>query len=251
MDNNRFDALTRSFASSGNRRRFLRGLLGLGGAAATGTVLAQTTEAARRPTPTPKPPSCPGQQTWQNGACVCPPNTSVCGPDCCPAGAQCCDNACCYGTCYGPELCCPSAQEWCDVTGECCAAGEICCPGVGCRAPENCCIPSCDGSTCGSDGCGGTCSCADGKVCDQGSCICPSGTITCSDGACRVCCDYSNQSAECASTQGGDAGCWACFGPDGPGTPARACGPWSGGCPLSGGGTGTCDQNHICRPTPA
>lgn len=248
MDDRRFDALARSLASASNRRQVLKGLLGLGGVTAAGAI-APGADAARRPAPTPKPPSCPGQQTWQNGACTCPPNTTGCGPDCCPAGAQCCDNACCYGLCYGEELCCPSSQEWCDVTGECCPPGAICCPGVGCRAPEDCCLPSCDGSTCGSDGCDGTCSCAGDRICSRESCVCPSGTMECPDGLCKQCCEFSNQSEECASTQGGDASCWACFS-TAPETPLRLCGPWAGGCTTSEGiPGGTCGpEDHICYP---
>lgn len=247
MDGRRFDALTRTVGSGHSRRQVLRGLLG-GAVATIGTAV--PAGAARRPAPTPRPPSCPGQQTWQNGACTCPPNTTGCGPECCPAGAQCCDNACCYGYCYGEELCCSSAQEWCDVTGECCPSGEICCPGYGCRAPEACCTPSCDGSTCGSDGCGGICACSGDKVCEESTCVCPSGTMLCGDGICRQCCEFSNQSEECAATQGGEASCWACSAVDGPGTPAGVCGPWSGGC-MVGTVSGRCSEDHFCYPSPA
>ena len=37
----------------------------------------------------------------------------------------------------------------------------------------NCCYPTCDPATCGSDGCGGTCACAEGKLCDAGACTDP------------------------------------------------------------------------------
>lgn len=303
MDDRRFDALARQLASSGNRRQLLKGMLGLGGVVVAGAAVTSTeadTEAARRPTPTPRPPRCPTGQFWNGSACVCISGTP-CGPDCCGAGGVCCDNACCYGVCFGEELCCPSVSEYCPVTGECCRPGRRCCPEYGCLVPGqcctvedcvpdpcatvicnpqqiceytvncniggaeqccapgqvcrqsgDCCTPTCDGIVCGvSNGCDGACACPSDKVCNQGSCVCPSATILCPDGVCRPCCELSNQSAACASTQGGDAGCWTCFAPDGPGTPARACGPWSGGCPLSGGGTGYCDDDHICRPDPA
>lgn len=250
MDERRFDALARDVASGHNRRQLLKGLLGLGVAALAGDRDSDSTEAARRPTPTPKPFTCPYPKVKSGNQCVCQSGSEPCGPDCCPPGAECCDNACCFGHCYAGELCCPTSQEWCDESGECCPSGEICCPGTGCVPSSDCCIPTCDGSTCGSDGCDGTCSCAGDRICSAESCLCPSGTIECADGACRQCCEYSNQSEECASTQGGDASCWACFGPDGPGTPARACGPWTGGCVTSGGiPGGVCDPNdHICYP---
>src|SRR5690606_39935265 len=116
------------------------GLLGLGGAAVAGSTVLDT-EAARRPAPTPRPPSCPGQQTWNGSECVCPAGSDTCGPDCCPTGvAQCCDQACCYGVCYGEELCCPTGGEFCPVTGgECCPEGWTCCPDYGCLAPGLCC----------------------------------------------------------------------------------------------------------------
>src|SRR6188472_2835873 len=125
MDDRRFDALVRSLASGHSRRTVLKGLLGLGGLAATGAAQ-HTAEAARRPTtPTPVP-RCPGNQTWNGSACICPGTLSKCGPACCnesvPRGdaahSECCDNACCHGECYGEELCCPTGQVVCD--GNCC-----------------------------------------------------------------------------------------------------------------------------------
>jgi hypothetical protein len=47
MDDRRFDALTRALGQRGSRRTGLKGLLGLGGVAATGAIL-RDTEAARR-----------------------------------------------------------------------------------------------------------------------------------------------------------------------------------------------------------
>lgn len=247
MDDRRFDALVRSLAVGRSRRQVLKGLLGLGGAVAAATVVSDT-EAARRPTPTPRPEKrCPGQQTLQDGQCTCPPNTDNCGPECCPAGAQCCSGACCYGQCYGEELCCPSSQDWCEATGECCAPGSVCCGASGCQAA--CCVPSCDGSTCGGDGCGGSCSCDGGKICSAGLCVCPAGTMECSDGTCNPCCELLNMSSECVATQGGDAGCWACSLTNGPGTSARSCGAWTAGCPIPNVGTGYCGaEDHLCYP---
>ncbi len=146
MDSSRFDQLTRSLGRSGNRRAFLAGVLGLGGAAAASAALRDSgVEAARRPTPTPKPVSCPGVQHWDGTKCVCPSGSDKCGPDCCPTGqAECCDNACCYGDCYGEELCCPTGQVVCN--GTCCAAGEVCYGGQ-CLSCTPCGDSCCDGET--------------------------------------------------------------------------------------------------------
>lgn len=301
MDDRRFDAIAKGLAAGTKRRTLLKGLLGLGGVAVAGSMgLEGESEAARRPTPTTRVRTCPGGQVWNGSACVCLAGT-MCGAECCGVGGVCCDDACCYGVCFGEELCCPSSSEYCPSTGECCPPGRRCCPDYGCLAPGqcctaedcapdvcasvicnsiqiceytvncnlggaeaccgpgqvcraegDCCTPTCSSGVCGGgDGCGGTCGCPDDKICSQGSCVCPPATMECGDGVCRPCCAYDNQSSECAATQGGDASCWACFGPDGPGTPARACGPWGGGCIVNGTG-GTCGpEDHKCHPIPA
>lgn len=174
MDDRRFDALARSLASGANRRQMLKGLLGLGGGAIAGATL-HAADAARRPTPTPKPVTCPGQQHWDGSACVCPGGTTICGAECCPNGqAQCCDHACCYGECYGAELCCPSPSEYCAVTGECCPVGMICCPESGCISPDQCCAATdCEHQTCQAVECTGDHTCAYTFDCtvDDGCCI--------------------------------------------------------------------------------
>ena len=148
----KFDSITRSLASGLSRRTALKALGTIGGAALAG-LGGRTANAARRPTPTPKPVRCPGQQIWDGYECVCQ-SGETCGPDCCPAGSTCCDNACCYGVCYGEELCCPSSQEWCPVSGECCPDGWTCCPDVGCLAPGSCCSDAdCPRDTCGASTC--------------------------------------------------------------------------------------------------
>jgi hypothetical protein len=241
MDDRRFDTLIRAFGQGGSRRSLLKGLLGLGGVTAAGTALLRDTEAARRgqsgpavptalptvpapPTEIPAPtesaaPSCPGNQTPCGTGCCCPAGNTKCGSDCCPDGqAQCCDGACCYGTCYGEELCCPSAQVFCAVSGQCCAPGETCgaagcvsgtCGGIGaaCTIGSDCCTPNvcadgacaaacppgsreCDrvcypGGCCADSDCGGTCLvCGSDHVChscaESGQCLtCDTGTGTC------------------------------------------------------------------------
>jgi hypothetical protein len=160
LSNPRIDSLARLLATRQSRRAALKAL------GAMGLVLAASspggnTRAARRPTPTPQPPRCPGQQKWNGQECVCQVGEK-CGPACCPDGATCCDNACCYGVCYGEELCCPWAQEWCAASGECCPPGWSCCPGVGCLAPDMC----CGDADCPRDTCAYS-TCLESHVCSQ------------------------------------------------------------------------------------
>ncbi|HET9660849.1 MAG TPA: hypothetical protein VFP05_11005 [Thermomicrobiales bacterium] len=221
MDDRRFDSLVKSLATGGTSRRALfKGLLGLGGAAAVGgTVLEGTADAARRPTPTPTPVRCPGNQTPVGGVCTCPAGLSQCnpggGPACCnddvprvlPTGqnnpdySECCDNACCDGKCYGEELCCPYTQTWCEATQECCPVDLPYCCGDGC-----CATPCCD-TTAGSVCClGETPKCCPGDVCipESGCCVdedCP-GCQSCSDA--HICVD------DRTNCPGGEAGCDDC-----------------------------------------
>jgi hypothetical protein len=186
LNDPRFDSITRALASGQSRRAMLKALLAIGGGAAAGAGLG-TADAARRPTPTPKPVSCPGQQVWDGAACVCLTGEK-CGPDCCPVEAECCDNACCYGTCYGEELCCPSPREWCQDSGECCPDGWSCCPGVGCIANGSCCSDAdCPRNTCAES------ICLENHICSElilncdlgGSAACCGGNAVChADGTC-------------------------------------------------------------------
>ena len=117
MDDRLFDHLSRSFARSDSRRTLIKGLLSLGGLTTIGAIARQDEAlAARRPAPTPGPVRCPGMQTWNGSMCGCTVGT-ICGPTCCTGASQCCDNACCDGTCYGEELCCPAGYVVCN--GQC------------------------------------------------------------------------------------------------------------------------------------
>jgi hypothetical protein len=63
------------------------------------------------------------------------------------------------------------------------------------------CVPTCDGTTCGDNGCGGTCACARGLTCIEGTALCAwpcEGDDQCS-GDCH--CDQEN--GVCASNQSG------------------------------------------------
>lgn len=123
MDDRRFDALTRALGRSNSRRTWLKGLLGLGGVAATGAIL-RDTEAARRgfagpalPTPPIDPfpcrPSCNGLTCGPNG----------CGGTCaCPGGGNCI---------------CLSASGIANA-GAVCAVGEHLYPDAGCRSSGDC-----------------------------------------------------------------------------------------------------------------
>ena len=58
----------------------------------------------------------------------------------------------------------------CGACGNACAVGETCAAGV-CTGS---CTPSCNGSQCGDDGCGGTCGqCGGGERCRGGRCLEP------------------------------------------------------------------------------
>lgn len=178
MDDRRFDAVTRTFARSGSRRTLFKGLLGVGGAAAAGAILLEPhTNAARRPTPTPRPVTCPGNQVPCGTDCCCPDGSAKCGPDCCPNGqAECCDNACCYGTCYGEELCCPTGLPVCIVDGccdgQCVGGGQFCCA-VSNVCGDDCCggAERCCGDAAGNPVCVPAGNCCSDEECGGGRCI--------------------------------------------------------------------------------
>lgn len=223
MDSQRFDSLVKSLAAGTSRRSVLKGVLGLGGAAiAGGTLLERGAEAARRPTPTPKPITCPGSQHWNGSACVCTTG-ETCGSACCLIGSECCDGACCFGHCYGEELCC-SYDNWCEAAGECCPDGATCCGEQGCVVIEegDC---GCDGSCPeGFECCGGQCCstgyCAAGICCAFGVCgdscrddplqVCCNGVLY--DPETQYCCDGTVVEGECCASGGCPEGFECCNG---------------------------------------
>ena len=226
MDDRRFDSLAKSLASGASRRSVLKGILGLGGAALAGGMLMDgEAEAARRGPKSPKPPTCPGQQSWNDTRCVCPDGLSQCnpngGPDCCNSGvtpgspgySECCDNACCQGTCYGEELCCPTnygpgeqppTHQVCDGPN-----GKECCPSdYDCCLIDGCCETICYGGSVGASYC-----CARDNFCPGGDesedVCCTGGTTCCGAGTnANACVDLGSENACC--TDGDCDGCQHC-----------------------------------------
>ncbi len=186
MDDRRFDSLARSLANGASRRSVLKGILGLGSATLAGGILLDgETDAARRPTPIPPPPKCPGNQIPSGGTCICPPTAPYeCGPACCtgtsadppsPTHTECCDNACCHGTCYAEELCCPTNPGPSEQppTHQVCrsAQGVECCPiDQHCCEVDGCCDTVCWGGEDGNSNC------------------CPQGAFCPGDGTADICC---------------------------------------------------------------
>ncbi|MFT4037754.1 MAG: hypothetical protein QM692_06210 [Thermomicrobiales bacterium] len=54
-----------------------------------------------------------------------------------------------------------------------------------CPAVPPPCVPQCNGTTCSNDGCGGTCACNSGAVCDQG--VCTACAVVCNGDSPAVC----------------------------------------------------------------
>ena len=269
MDDRRFDALTKALAKSANRRGLLKGLFGLGGAAIAGEVLGPgDSEAARRPTPTPAPPKCPGNQTWNGSKCVCPAGLSQCipngGPACCndvtiapgaPGYSTCCDNACCQGTCYGEELCCPTnnrsggefpippTHRICNTTSgpECCPFDDECC------VVDGCCSTVCYGGAANANYC-----CPVGDFCAGGSetdGICCTGSTTCCHGGTnqRICLDLSAPNTCCNEGDCGDP-CKVCNQESH--TCVDRCDPGMQVCCTEQAGPGICLNAECCPGVP-
>ncbi|MEZ4269593.1 MAG: hypothetical protein R3F39_24810 [Myxococcota bacterium] len=121
------------------------------------------------------------------------PNIFMCSlqQGCPAASAEDCVCAGCNtdGSCGNDEDCvCPDCTiqsfcggSACENDGQCDPYAEGCsCPD--CAQHPLCCVPQCDGKSCGDDGCGGTCgTCADGGACDAtGQCLSPCETMVAS-----------------------------------------------------------------------
>jgi hypothetical protein len=169
VDDRRFDSLTRSIARGASRRAVIKGLLGLGGAALTGTVVAEGTEARTAGTRTriapPPAPTCP------TGEGTCGGTTSA---HCCPHG-RCFDGVCCADPATEPcgSGCCPTGK--CTDDGQTCCTdsdespcGTICCPHNTCAREGNTDI-CCTDYVCGLECCGSEDQCCDGECCPDGT----------------------------------------------------------------------------------
>lgn len=180
MEHRAFDTLVKQLAQGSSRRSLLKGVLGLGGAAAAGTLLDAQADAARRgysgpfpkPTVIPGPPTCNDQNCYGCRECVngiCTPNpqelcydhtdqclTSVCNPDGgCSYPFDCRVNDGCCG--YGHLCNQSSGQCECDASLCCgvdCPGCQECENGACVRKPENCYdhTDQCLASVCNADG---------------------------------------------------------------------------------------------------
>ncbi len=110
---------------------------------------------------------------------------------------------------------------------------------VGCPADTESCTPACDGNTCGSDGCGGRCGCAEGAFCNEESLACCAPSCdgrNCGTDGCGGTCGECGNGATCNPRVG------RCQGGCTPSCDGRTCG--SDGC---GGSCGTCDGVLVCN----
>jgi hypothetical protein len=245
MDDVRFDAIVKSFASASSRRSFVRAALG-GGAAGLVALLG-----FRRPVEAKK--LC-GGVLCKHGCCndtCCSPQEDMCtdAGRCCPA-AQTCGRFCCPpenvgctqtdlgdGTvelgCLCPEgqfishnhcVPCHETGKQCSADVECCSGS--CCNGFCCPAGQFC----SDAGTCVCDSdqvtCGDTC-CPSDHVCREGKCVCGDDYLDC-DGVCVPKRD-ENGAFGCCSTADCRSGVCCLAGPNDP----NPCDPRVMGCGLS------------------
>ena len=133
-----------------------------------------------------------------------------------PVTRECCDNACCFGTCYGEELCCATnnrgtaapSNRICEISSgpECCLYSDECC------TIDGCCATTCYGGADGESYC-----CDAANYCPGGSespelcctgdtpikCACGTNANTCiadTDAACCV-------DADCDTPPSGSSPC--------------------------------------------
>ena len=215
MEPSQFDELTKALATSTSRRQALKtfiastfgGILALSG---LGKAFAKGCD-----------PACSGGLTCCGGECVDtktdPNNCGVCGTVCrsglcvnglcCPPGAVKCGNSCCSFTCCGGTTCVNTQSD-----------------------KKNC--GSC-GHACRSD-----------QVCQNGTCVCPSGTTDCNGMCVNTKTDPNNCGAcnnSCNGTTPGQCvnGSCVCFGLEHPCTsPSQCC--------DTGQGVTTCGSGGIC-----
>ena len=71
----------------------------------------------------------------------------------------------------GSCKCVPNCNGKCDMSDDGCGGKCSTCPKDKVCYNKECCLPVCDGKTCGDDKCGGKCKCPSGKKCQEGNCI--------------------------------------------------------------------------------
>jgi hypothetical protein len=190
-----------------------------------------------------------GDQCEGSGACDCtgidcgfrPGCNGACGMGACGDAAMCSN-----GACVSP--CKPScSSDQCGIDSVCltscpatCGAGQVCSDQGQCKA----CTPTCNG-TCGSDGCGGTCTCSAGQICGsdhicRAACVptCKAGPDACGADGCGGSCGTCPAGKIC----GADGRCAkpACV-------PACKAGPGACGDDGCGGTCGLCDDHSTCQ----
>ncbi len=207
MDGQRFDRLTRALATGTSRRTILKGLLGAGGAAVSGSVVADQADArviGARPTVPP---------AQQPSGCQLP--NQLCGGECCGPGL-CKSNHCCSSPTHTwcGDRCWPESQ--CTSSGIPCSDGQkvcgsTCCPAnASCARSGNsdiCCNPDSGQAPCGFECCATAAQCCDRECCPDGSvCIgngycCPfeqmCGGICCNGPGQRCCHDVCIEAGQC------------------------------------------------------
>lgn len=194
--------------------------------------------------------TCGPTQECSGGVCIaCQPKcankscgSDGCGGSCgeCEQDQVCIEGACavsaCVGACgdasasCGGECVCSCADD-CAIQGNCCEGRCEACPEL-----PSCCVPACEGKTCGDDGCGGSCGeCAVGSRCLEGQCeVCeqPCAGKECGDDGCGGTCGTCGAGFRCEENQ-----CVVCEAQ----CAGKECGP--DGCD---GTCGSCAETEIC-----
>lgn len=166
-------------------------------------------------------------------------------------------NAACFPACADDSQCgtgmtCNKTTHECACQSDSACAfwgpGATCSPMTGeCSAPK--CVPRCDGTTCGSDGCGGTCACASGFQCNSSNqCVRPSSGCTRNADCSSNCCNTST--GACVASSNCQAPPSSCQSP-GTGTCQDASSVYCGigCCPASA--PFACSSTRSCYPSQA
>jgi hypothetical protein len=177
VDDPAFDRLAKVVATRQNRRSLVKGLLGLGGAAAIGGTDSDDPASAQISGPLPD----------ITPIAICPPFRR-CGADCCGLSETCCNGVCCT---RGEQCCDPPG-----LAAPICLPEDACCTDADCTDfddPANCKAGACNQKThkcravdtCRADGL----ACCPGRT--EGTCYDPAVECcpTCESGSCQTCVD--------------------------------------------------------------